>query len=267
MWIYELFFRSEEKAKPFRENYLNIEIVTGCDAERIETLNKAFKGVDYALIVTPHDKKRGFDDDANLTVNMIEAAVANKVKYIVMVSSFTVNHPERMPILSSRCIPSERLLEKYGKEKGLKWTILRGGCFMENAIQSVKQALLTSVFYYPDINVAYVDTKDIGRSAAACLARDIDEHNGKCYELSGPEKISGERLTETIAKVFNKKIVYEKAAKEFLQKIMPKAAFQAYDLMIEDQDCVPFNDDVKKLTGQWSNYEEFLKDHYDELIA
>jgi hypothetical protein len=78
-------FRSEEKAFSFREKYPNIEMVTGVDAYKLETLNKAFEGVSATLIVTPHDPVKGiseewFADDALLTANMINSAVVNGVK-------------------------------------------------------------------------------------------------------------------------------------------------------------------------------------------
>ena len=52
-------FRSEEKAKSFREQYKDLEIVTGVDAYNNESLDKAFKGAQSALIVTPHDPSKG----------------------------------------------------------------------------------------------------------------------------------------------------------------------------------------------------------------
>lgn len=52
-------FRSEEKAKPFRSEYSKLEVVTGVDASKPETLKKAFENAQSALIVTPHDPTTG----------------------------------------------------------------------------------------------------------------------------------------------------------------------------------------------------------------
>lgn len=124
-------FRTEEKATLFREKYANLEIVAGVDANELDTLNKAFEGVNSALIVTPHDPSKGLSEeaasnDALLTANMINAAVNNGVKYIVLVASFTTHEPEKMKIIASRFKPSEDLLVKLEEEKGIKWTVLRG---------------------------------------------------------------------------------------------------------------------------------------------
>jgi hypothetical protein len=125
-------FRSAEKAQPLLDKYPGLEAVTDVDAYKPESMVKLFQGSKYALIVTPHDMSKGFSDDAKLTSNMINTAVEQGVNYIVLVASFTVNNMERMGMIGSRFKPSEDLLEKLGKEKNIKWTVLRGGCFMVN---------------------------------------------------------------------------------------------------------------------------------------
>ena len=119
-------FRSAEKAKPFSDKYPELEIVTDVDAAKPETLRKVFQNVDSALIVTP----QGSENDSLSTTNMINSAVENGVNYIVLVASFTVNNMERMSGIGKRFKPSEDLLEKLGNENKVKWTVLRGGCFM-----------------------------------------------------------------------------------------------------------------------------------------
>ena len=175
-------FRSEEKSQPFREKYPHLEIVTGCDASKPETLAKAYKGAQAALIVTTHDMSSGFDKDAQLTETMINHAVESGITYIVLVASFTVNHMKEMPIISSRFYPSEVLLEKLGNEKGIQWTVLRGGCFMENLLPQFKKIKQDSVFSAANMVVPMNATVDIGKSAAACFASgNFEQHNRKKY--------------------------------------------------------------------------------------
>lgn len=95
-------FRTNEKAKPYQEKYPQLEIVCGIDASQPETLEKAFLGAHSALIVTVHDPKRGFKEDAILTENMINAAVDNGVQYLVLVASWTVLESHKIPIISAR---------------------------------------------------------------------------------------------------------------------------------------------------------------------
>lgn len=258
-------FRSEEKAKKFREKYANLEIVTDVDAGRPESLEKAFKGAQYALIVTPLDHTKGFTDDALLTANMINSAVANGVNYIVLVASFTVNNMERMPLISARFKPSEILLEKLGKEKGIKWTVLRGGCFMENFFSSINSIKKESAIYQPKVFAPMVDTKDIGKSAAACFASsDISQHDQKYYEMNGPEILSGEDIANVFSKVLGRPIEYKLVPKEALRNVMPEAVAQIYEYMVDaGKEAVPFTQDVQILTGQNGTFEQFVRDHLE----
>ena len=132
-------FRTLEKSKILKDKYQDLEIITGIDAYKKETLLEAFKGSQSALIVTVHDYQRGMKDDSLLTMNMINAAVDSGVKYIVLVGSFTTLHMDKAPLIGSRFKESEELLEKLETEKGIKWTVLRGGAFMENFLHNINK--------------------------------------------------------------------------------------------------------------------------------
>jgi len=203
-------FRSKEKAQPFLEKYPKLEVITGVDAYQPETLKVAFDGADSALIVTPHDPTKGdMNDDAKLTANMINQAVACNVKYVVLVGSISVHTPNVCRMIADRFVSSEHLLERLSKEKNLKYTVLRGGFFMENLLWGLKKSLKTeSAITLPNIHIAMVDTRDIGKSAAACLAANGEGHHAKYYEMNGPEMLGGEELARVLTKVFGKPIKY-----------------------------------------------------------
>jgi uncharacterized protein YbjT (DUF2867 family) len=165
-------FRTEDKAKPFREEYPNLEIVVGSDARHPETLAQAFRGAQAALIVVPCDMKVGFDQDAFLTETMINHAVANGVEYIVLVTSFSVNDMAKFEFVGRRFQSPELLLKKLGEHSVINWTILLGGVFMENLLPEFKKIKQESVNFAPDEHLPMVDTKDLGECAAVCLASD-----------------------------------------------------------------------------------------------
>ena len=155
-------FRTKEKAEPFQKSYPKMETIIGADASQPDTLKLAFEGAQSALIVTPSGSTKNFSDDAELTNNMIHKAVEAGVKYIVLVGSVSAGYNEVMPIIASRFLPSEQLLEKLSKEKGVKFTVLRGGYFMENVLSNFKKSISErSAIDLPNIHVAMVDTKVI----------------------------------------------------------------------------------------------------------
>ena len=200
-------FRTKEKAAPFQEKYPTLQIVTDVDASRPDSLVSAFEGADSALIVTPHDPAQDFSNDAQLTINMINQAVACHVKYIVLVASFTVHYREQMPIIAGRFWPAEELLAKLSEEKHIKFTVLRGGNFMENLLPGFKKTIKSqSCFSMGKLVSPMVDPRDIGKSAAACLASNGEGHHAKYYEMNGPELLSGDDLAKVLTKVFGRLI-------------------------------------------------------------
>ena len=224
-------FRSEDKAKPFREKYTNLEIVTGVDASEPNSLIPAFKGAQSALIVTTHDPSKGFADDALLTANLINSAVENGVSYIVLVGSWTV-HSDKLTILASRFKPSEELLAKLEKEKGIKWTVLRGGFFMDNLIHMFKVSEASEI-RLPDFLFPMVDTRDIGKSGAVCLAADNQErHHGKYYEMSGPEQLTGENIAKIFSNVLNRDVKFNPLSMDEVRTYLPPYIVQVIFLLL-----------------------------------
>jgi nucleoside-diphosphate-sugar epimerase len=125
-------FRSEEKSKPIVSKFADLKAVIGVDASKKDTLDSFFQNTDSAMIVTVHDPSRGFKEDAELTMNMINSAVNAGVKFIVLISSWTVNSNGAISMISARFTPCEDLLIKLGKENKVKYAFLRGSFFMEN---------------------------------------------------------------------------------------------------------------------------------------
>ncbi len=219
-------FRSAEKAKPFSDKYPELEIVTDVDAAKPKTLGKVFQNADSALIVTP----QGSENDSLSTTNMINSAVENGVKYIVLVGSFSNTNMERMGGIGRRFKSSEDLLEKLGNENKVKWTVLRGGVFMENFLSSLSEVKAEGVYTAAFIQVPVVDTKDIGKSAAACLAStNIDEHDKKHYEMNGPEILSSKDIADHFAKALGIKVEYKELPKESFRTVMPPAVAELYE--------------------------------------
>lgn len=261
-------FRSEEKAAPFRTQYPEMEIVTGSDANHPETLAKAFQGAKAALIVTPLDMKAGFSNDAALTEAMITHAIANGVEYIVYVGSLSVHEPERMKLIADRFVPTEKLLVKLSSENpNLKWTVLRGGSFMENILPYFKKTSETGIYHAANMNAPIIDTRDIGLSAAACLGdpSNYAKHHGKYYEMNGPKWMNGEEIAKAFSNVLGKDIKYQAMTDEEIEKAFPHGLGKLIKDMVDYNNWIPFTDDVKNLTGQHGDFEAFVRRHIDQF--
>ena len=258
-------FRTEEKAAPFREKYVNLEVVTGVDARDPASLVKAFQGAESALIVHPLDSSAPeLGNDAQLSVNMINAAAESGVKYIVYVGSFTSVPPFDDTIIASRFKPSEALL-KLHDERGIMFTVLRGGVFMENFEHSFKTIKEGSSFAAGDFQAALVYTKDIGKCAAHCLATGGDKHDGKVYNMNGSELLGPQEMAQRVSRVLGRDV---KATALGLQalKVLPPPVAELYERLIKaGKDGVPQKNDIKMLIGETSTFEQFIRDNMHKM--
>ena len=151
-----------------------------------------------------------------------------------------------------------------GKERGLKWTVLRGGCFMENilnAVNAVKNG--SDTFVFAKSVSPMIATVDIGRSGAACLvASDVNEHHGKHYEMSGPDYLTGDDIAKVLSIKLNREIKYAELPEAAFAR-MPWALSQFFEYMAEfGKDAAPKTDDVLRLTGRETSIDEFLATHF-----
>jgi len=156
--------------------------------------------------------------------------------------------------------PCEDYLKQLDRERGLKWTILRPGNFMENIVKGL-QAVKTGsdTFVLANTQTPMIAAVDIGRSVAACLAApDIDAHHGKFYELSGPDYVTGEDIARVLSKKLNREVKYAELPKASFAR-MPKEVAECFEYCLEHgRDAAPKTDDVLRLTGRHTTIEEFL---------
>ena len=133
----------------------------------------------------------------------------------------------------------------------------------ENFLPSVKKIKAEGEYVAPLINCPIVSTKDIGKSAAACLAsKDINEHHGKYYQMNGPELLTSHDIGNQIGKVLGIQVKYKEITKVTLRSVMPPAVAEFFEYMVEKpSEATPFTDHIKKLTGQNETFEQFLKNN------
>lgn len=89
---------------------------------------------------------------------------------------------------------------------GLGWTILRPGNFASNALQWAESVRTERAIAAPfaDIALPVIDPADIAAVAAAALLD--DNHNGKTYELTGPEPVSPRQQAAALATVLGEPV-------------------------------------------------------------
>ncbi len=138
---------------------------------------------------------------------------------------------------------------------------------MENLLwmsgESIKK---NNSFTMPNLHYPMVDTRDIGRSAAVCLGSNDSKHYGKNYELSGPENLTCDHVAKILTNVSGRNIKYNELPMEQFKKLAPPYIREIFEYLHENgKKAAPFTQDVKKITGQHTSLEQFLRDHKNSL--
>lgn len=247
-------FRTEVKAATLREcdgMQPNLEIVTGVDAANPESVVKALGGCTVAFLVTPFDSSRGIANDSTLVTNMIRAAADAGVHHVVYCGSWTVNQPEKVSALAGRFLAGEALLKELERERGMTWTVLRGGFFYTNFLELLSSLKTSDEFKFVNCCVPANDPRDIGRVAAAICSEGGRGHEGKVYEISGPERLWMTDVASIFSNVLGRDIKFVKGSPEECLSGLPGFLKQAFGYLAETgEEAIPFSNDVETVTGQ-----------------
>jgi NAD(P)H dehydrogenase (quinone) len=165
--------------------------VRRADFDEPDSLADAFSGADRALLISALD----FGRRTGQHRAAIEAAKTAGVRHVIYTS---IPEPEANPAAAS---PSHYATELALRDSGLAWTFLRNSLYADFQVPVVAQAIESGqlVTSAGDGRVAYVSRDDCAAAAAAVLVQ--DGHEGRAYDITGPEAIGPRDLAELAAEL------------------------------------------------------------------
>ena len=172
------------------------EIVFG-DLADPSSLPPAFAGVDKVFVIT-----NGMDLNV-LEENAFETAREAGARHIVKLSGRGVDWPEMADTtLAEWHGEAERRLRSLD----LAWTILRPGFFASNVVAF--GVMQQGGFFLPvgEGKDAPIDPFDIAAVAVKVLTE--PGHDGKIYELTGPEMLGFQEMIDKLAAFTGKKLIF-----------------------------------------------------------
>jgi uncharacterized protein YbjT (DUF2867 family) len=172
------------------------EILAG-DLADPSTLAPAFAGVERVFVIT-----NGLDLNV-LEANAFEAAKQAGVRHIVKLSGRGVDLPG---FANTALAEWHGVSEKRLRGLGLAWTILRPGFFASNTL--VFGVMQNGGYFLPvgDGKDAPIDPADIATVAVKALTE--SGHEGRIYELSGPELLSFQQMIDKLAAFTGAKLAF-----------------------------------------------------------
>ena len=127
-----------------------------------------------------------------------------------------------------------RQVEKMIEDSGISYTFLRPNSFMQNSVTFFSQTIREQgAFYLPagDGKLSLVDVRDIAAVAVQALTNNNDgRHNGKAYDITGPEAISYEYATRILSEQVGKKISYVSISEDDVRKTMKYIGWDEFNI-------------------------------------
>ncbi|MEO7975632.1 NmrA family transcriptional regulator [Flavobacterium sp.] len=128
---------------------------------------------------------------------------------------------QKMVLLSGRGEKEAQVCEEIVKRNTKNWTIIRASWLSQNFSESFfLEPLLAGIVALPRTEALepFTDADDIADVVAESLLN--DHHNGKTYELTGPELLTFEKAITVIAKASNRNITFQGLTlKEYIQML------------------------------------------------
>ncbi|MCC9137290.1 SDR family oxidoreductase [Pontibacter silvestris] len=230
------------------------------------SLHPAFTHVDRVFLVTPFTK-----DQVEMAKTLIDEAKDKGVRHIVKLSALGAE-AESGTLLGRW----HREVEQYIEQSGIAYTFLRPSSFMQN-FENYNVAFIKGEgkFYEAtgEGKISYIDVRDVAAVAVEVLTN--LGHDGKIYELTGPEAISNYEAAAILSEVTGKEISFvdiseEQAKQAMLEHQTPEwmadAMLELHSLCRKGQASKTTNT-VEELVGHKPHtFYQFVKDHVQSFI-
>lgn len=242
-----------------------IELLKG-DLAKPDTIKKAMDGIEHALLLPPNTK-----DQVKLEKNFIDAAKETGVRYVVKYSAIGAD-----PDSPSELLRWHGESEKYLKQSGLKYSIVRPNIFMQNFVNFYSEQIREKKeFRLPlkDARCGWVDVRDVGRLIAKLLTE--NGRSGKVLTVTGPESLNCREIAEIFSNAVGKKVKYIDVKPKEFRKDMLKAgaseriasAYTELYKLVSDGLCDIVTDTFYEVTEkQPRTFDEFVDDNFSLFL-
>jgi len=229
-------------------------------------VQRGLRGIDKLFMIpvlmdTDHEADRLLINEAK------QAGVAQ----IVMISSGAVHSGAKNPIGALH-----REKEVFIEETGIPWTFLRPGGFMSNALRWWADSIKSEAKVLNPMGegeTAPISPYDIARVAAVALT--TTGHEGKAYDLTGPELLSTADQVRILSKVVGKPIQcidipIEAAAARMRSTGLPETLIESLSelwIRVRKNEGAFQTNEVERLTGEPAQtFETWCHEHREAFL-
>jgi uncharacterized protein YbjT (DUF2867 family) len=173
-------------------------------------------------------------------------------------------------LLSGKGEKEAERCEQVVANSGLDYTLVRASWFNQNFSESfLLEPILAGhvALPMPDAKIPFVDTGDIAEVVVKVLMDDA--HNGKTYEITGPEKLTFEEVVKEIAAGTGRTLNFQAVSMEEYNSIMESAGlppdyiwlfdYLFREVLGNEENQVVTNDVEKVLERKATSFKEYVK--------
>jgi uncharacterized protein YbjT (DUF2867 family) len=199
----------------------NVELAEG-DLLDPPTVEKALEGVEKLYLLNAV-----LPDELTQGLIAYDLAKKQKIRHIVYHSVFRVEHFKDVPHFASKLA-----IEAALREFDVPFTIIRPNYFFQND-ESLRDPLTKAGIYPAPLGlagIAAVDVRDIAEASAIALTE--SGHEGKTYNLNGPEALTGPFAAQIWSELLKKEIRYAGEDMDAFENQMRQTApsWSAFDI-------------------------------------
>jgi uncharacterized protein YbjT (DUF2867 family) len=236
------------------------------DFENAESLRKALDGVQRAFLVTNSSERV-----QELQLRFVSLARESGVRHIVYVSQLHASVDSPLRFLRYHAAVEEAI-----RASGMSFTNLRPNLYMQGLLMIGQSIASEGRFFAPagESKISLVDVRDIAAVAVAALTQ--SKHEGKTYDITGPQVLTHQQLAEQLSRTLDRPITFvDIPEQEFRNQLraMHMPDWQA-DGLVEDfahyrrGEASGISSVVEACTGKAPRaFAEFVYDYREHFMA
>jgi len=201
--------------------------------------------------------------------SFVDAARQSGVRRIVKLSQFGAD-----PEARERFPRYHGVVEEHIRNSGMYYTFLRPNLFMQSFFNFRPTIAMQGVFYAcaGTGRVSIVDARDI--ASMAVLALTEPGHEGKTYEITGPEALTHTEMAEILSEETGTNVKYVEISPESMRHVLLDLGMPVWqaDGVLEDYETYRRGEGsritttVEDMTGIYPmTFEEFTRDYVEDF--
>jgi uncharacterized protein YbjT (DUF2867 family) len=230
------------------------------------SLREALEGVQRAYLVTNSSDR--VEEQQLRFVKLAQEAGVNHIVYLSQLHA-SVDSPLRF-------LRYHAAVEDAIRTSGMTFTNLRPNLYMQGLLMIGKSIATEGLFFAPagDAKVSVVDVRDVASAAVAALTQ--RGHEGKTYDLTGPEALTHAQMAEQLSHALERPVKFMDLPEQQFRNALRSTGMPDWQAegLIEDYahyrrgEAAGITDAVHRATGSAPHsFAQFARDYRTEFLG